>query len=226
MKIIHTAFFNAFAFQIFIYSPCFAGSEHERYDWHYSTTKVPNFIEVQSEDGKSKRCKLASAAGRAALSFDRKTLMISATGYVKTQSLIHCSEKTVPVEHTPSNKGYLVDFNSLKRRYIALDFVALQPLSYIAYVGEIGKRKNLVNLPGAYSDKKSLKKMQSEGFGYLEESIFSPRISLNGRYAAVSGEISCSSDSHPGVWDLEQNRKVIFSGDVDSSEKCESLFAQ
>lgn len=226
MKIIITGCFSAFALQIFIYDPCFAAPDHKETEWRYSTTKALNVIEVQSKDGYSKRCKLNSFADRATLSFDKKTLMISTNGYVKTQSLINCSEKTVPIEHTPSKNGYLVDFNSLKKRYIALDFVALQPMSYIAYVGEIGKRKNIIDLPGAYSDKKSLKKMQSEGFGYMEESIYSPRISLNGRYATVSGEIHCSSDSHPGVWNLERNRKVIFSDDVDSSEKCESLFAQ
>ena len=226
MKITLTVCLSALSLQTFVFSPCLAGPDHKETEWHYSTTKTLNVIEIQSKDGKYKRCKLNSVADRATLSFDKKTLMISPTGYVKTQSLISCSEKTISIEHTPSKNGYLVDFNSLKKRYIALDFVALQPTFYIAYVGQIGKRKNIIDLPGAYSDKKSQKKMQSEGFGYIEESIYSPRISLNGRYATVSGEIHCSSDSHPGVWDLERNRKVIFSDDVDSPEKCESLFAR
>lgn len=217
-------YFLPFNLLFFICTTCLSQSKQPPKELSYSITEAPRTVEVRINKTIIKTCKVDSTVDRANLSYDKKTLLISGNGYVTTKSLVNCRSQAIPTKYTPSKNGYLVDFNSSKNRYIALDFVALQPLSYIAFIGEIGKRKNLVNLPGAYSDKKSLKTMQAEAFGYLAESLYAPKISLNGRYVDPAGDVDCSAQSHPGIWDIEKNKKVFFAEKVDLLAKCKSLF--
>lgn len=171
-------------------------------------------IEVVLKDSGTKKtvkvCKLRNPAEDATLSSDGLALIVSPTEYVLTSELDACTgEHSIRANKISEKAGTLVDINLTKKIYVALDFVSTQPLLYAATVAKIGSTKNLVTLPGAYVESWPLKKLQQHGFQEGPEYKL-PRISLDGRYVAVSGEVRCDENAFPGVWDLERNRKVVL----------------
>ena len=204
---------------------CSAQETGDHRQWTYSQGSHPNEIAVRGTDGKNKNCKLNGKASRAILSFDQTALIISENGYLKITDLQNCNENMkIPIKFIPRRTGTLVDFNSLTNTDISLIFVAVQPLSYVAYIGKLGVDKNLVNLPGTFGKNKKIQKMQQEAFPYSDDFAYRPKISPNGRYATPDGDVDCSPQSYPGVWDIEKNKKVIFSQTSTSAVECEALF--
>lgn len=171
--------------------------------------------------GQSKRCVLDVAPSYAVESADNQALIVSARGYVSIFDLKNC-KANVPlhVSEIPSGVGALSDINLSKGLYVALDFAATQPKLYLATVAKIGSKKNLVSLGGAYVEGKSIDQLKSTAFS-VSEDVGSSTISPDGRYVAPSGQIDCSDDAYPGVWDIQKNKKV--STDRDS---CNKLFPQ
>ena len=189
-------------------------------------------IEVVLKDGDTKKtvktCKLRNRAEDATLSSDGLALIVSSTEYVLTRELDACTgEHSIQAYKIPEKAGTLVDINLTRKIYVALDFVSTQPLLYAATVAKIGSTRNLVTLPGAYVQSWPLKKLQRHGFQEGPEYRL-PRISLDGRYVAVSGEVRCDEDAFPGVWEVERNRKVVLGrkkySEAERDAECKRLF--
>lgn len=215
-----------FLFIFFIASAsCLAQETGYQKKWTYTTGNNLQEILISTEDGETKRCKLNSEASRVILSFNRSTLIVSENGYVKTKELQNCdAQREISVKFIPEKNGLLVDFNSQASIYISLIFVAVQPLSYVAYIGKLGANKNLVSLPGAFDTRKQIGRMQQEAFVYSDELIFRPKISVSGRYVTPDGDVDCSLESFPGVWDIYKDKKVIISQKQSLTTECDALF--
>jgi hypothetical protein len=159
------------------------------------------------------------------LNYEETALILTDVDYLPVNKLQNCEEVSLKSSHIPDKSGFLVDINLQYGIYLALDTVYTSPFAYAAIVAKLSSRKLLVNLPGAYLPRASLKQLQKNAFQYNEETD-SPRISLNGRYVSASGSINCGG--HPGVWDLKTKRAVTFP-DVSQSERkeqCEALFSK
>lgn len=167
----------------------------------------------------SRNCLLDKPPLYAIESFDKSAVMVSETGYIPKQDLTNCQAgRVVHVLSIPSNVGVLSDINLSKNTYVALDFVSVRPFTYLATVARIGTSRNLVSLRGAYIPGRRLSDLREHAFGGSGEAgtaIISP----NGRYVAPSGEMDCSQDAYPGVWDVPGNRRVVATDDA-----CAALF--
>lgn len=167
----------------------------------------------------SRICLLDRPPAYAVESFDKSAVMISETGYVGKQELDNCrAGRAVHVLSIPAHVGVLSDINVSKGIYVALDFVSVQPFTYLATVAHIGTTRNLVSLKGAYVAGRKLSELQKSAFGGSGEAgtaIISP----DGRYVAPTGQMDCSEDAYPGVWDVNGNRRVVVSDDA-----CAALF--
>ena len=210
----------------FLAHPCLSKDSTQEIKWIYKKTNNPREIEIKDNRQLILNCRLDTEIERAMLSFDEATLIISENAYLKTIDLQKCDRAKPTVYFTPEDNGMLVDLNLKTNIYISLLFVATRPMSYVAYIGKIGNRKNLVNLPGSYSERKNIAKMQQEAFNYSDEFLFRPKISSNGRYVDPAGDLDCSPQSHPGVWDIEKNKKVIFPHTATSTAECVALFEE
>lgn len=152
-------------------------------------------------------------------SYDKSAVMVSETGYVTKEELAHCQTgHAVRVLSIPSNVGVLSDINISKGIYVALDFVTVQPFTYLATVARIGSSRNLVSINGAYVAGKKLNDLEKFSFGGSGDAGTSA-ISPNGRFVAPDGQIDCTEDAYPGVWDIQGNRRVVATDDA-----CAALF--
>ena len=204
---------------------CLSQEVGDHRKWTYTQEKSLTGIVISAENGETRNCELDGEVSRAILSFDRATLIVSENGYVKTAELRNCDKhKKVAIKIIPEENGMLVDFNSLTNTYISLIFVAVQPLSYVAYIGKLGLNKNLINLPGAFSTNKKLGKMQQEAFVYSDGFAYRPKILPNGKYVTPDGDVDCSPQSYPGVWNIHKNKKVTISQTAALAVECNALF--
>lgn len=164
-------------------------------------------------------CLLDKSPRFAVESYDKSAVMVSETGYVLRQDLLHCQgEHAIHVFSIPSNVGVLSDINISKGIYVALDFISTQPMAYLATVARVGSSRNIVSIDGAYLAGKKLRDLQKFGFGSSGDagtSIISP----DGRFVAPDGQIDCAEDAYPGVWDIRRNRRVKATDNA-----CNALF--
>ena len=216
----------AFSMIAFSTHSCLSQEENNEHRWNYEKTTNPREIEVKDGQRHALTCRIGIEVDRTILSFDKATLIISENAYLKTIDLQKCDRVNPNVHFTPEDDGMLVDFNLKNDIYISLIFVATQPMSYVAYVGKIGKKKNFAYFPGSYNSRKTMRKMQQEAFNYSDEFLSRPKISLNGRYIDPTGDTDCSAQSHPGVWDIVKNQKVVISQTAKSTTECEALFSK
>lgn len=167
----------------------------------------------------SRKCLLDKPPLYAIESFDKSAVMVSESGYIPKQDLATCQAgRVVHVLSIPSNVGVLSDINLSKDIYVALDFVSVRPFTYLATVAHIGTSRNLVSIRGAYISGRKLSELRESAFGGSGEAG-TAIISRNGRYVAPSGEMDCSQDAYPGVWDVRGNRRVVTTDDA-----CATLF--
>ncbi|WP_157768120.1 hypothetical protein [Burkholderia ambifaria] len=177
-----------------------------------------NRIEILNNDGRM--CVLDQQPSTAVESFDGSAVIISERGYVEKDDLDRCVPNVmVHVSTIPRNVGVLADINLGAKLYVAVDFVTVRPMRYLATVARLDSVKNLVTINGAYLDGQSLSKLQRYAFGSSGEAG-SAVISPDGRYVAPAGQIDCSEDASPGVWDIEGNIKVIT-----GEQSCNKLFS-
>ncbi|UXU91937.1 hypothetical protein [Burkholderia sp. S-53] len=170
--------------------------------------------------GSSKICSLDREPRYAVESFDKSAVMLSETSYVDKHQLDHCrAGEGVHVLSIPSGVGVLSDINVSKGIYVALDFVNAQPFTYLATVARVGTSRNLVSVKGAYVVGRKISELKKTAFGGGDAgaAIISP----DGRYVAPTGRMDCSQESYPGVWDIENNRRVVTTDDA-----CVALFKQ
>lgn len=164
-------------------------------------------------------CLLDKTPRYAVESYDKSAVMVSETGYVLRQDLLACQTgRAVHVFSIPSNVGVLSDINISKDIYVALDFFSTQPLAYLATVARIGSSRNLVSVHGAYVAGRKLADYQKFAFGTSGD-VGVAVISPDGRFVAPDGQIDCTEDAYPGVWDIQGNRRVRA-----ADEACSALF--
>lgn len=164
--------------------------------------------------GGSKICSLDREPRYAVESFDKSAVMLSETNYVDKHQLDHCRVgEEVHVLSIPSGVGVLSDINVSKGIYVALDFVKTQTFAYLATVARVGTSRNLVSVKGAYVVGRKISELKEAAFGGSGDAgaaITSP----DGRYVAPTGQMDCSQESYPGVWDVENNRQVVAADDT------------
>lgn len=191
---------------VFVAEPSFAD---DTYEVTGSSLKIDN----------SRTCLLDKPPLYAVESFDKSAVMVSENGYVAKQELVNCKDgRAVHVLSIPANVGVLSDINLSKGIYVALDFVSAQPFTYLATVAHIGTSQNLVSVSGAYIAGRKLSELRKSAFsgsGEAGTAIISP----DGRYVAPTGQIDCSQGAYPGVWDVQNNRRVVATDDA-----CAALF--
>lgn len=171
-------------------------------------------------DKSSHVCSLDNSPVYAIESYDKSAVMLSERGYIEKNQLYTCVlGQVVHVSLIPEGVGILSDINISKNIYVALDFVAVQPVMYLATVAHIGTKKNLVSMKGAYISGKKASRSAKNAFvsdGAAGSSIISP----DGRYVAPNGKIRCGEDAYPGVWDIVENKRIIV-----DDESCSALFS-
>ncbi|WP_250463368.1 hypothetical protein [Caballeronia sp. GAFFF2] len=166
-------------------------------------------------------CKLDAPAIYATETYDEAAIIVSGRGYVEKKDLEDCSDnKKIHVHNIPGHVGVLTDVNVEQKLYVALDFVTVQPYTWLATIAKLGTSKNLVSLRGAYIPRQSLSNMKKFSFGGSGDAG-SSIISLDGKFVAPNGEVGCEENSYPGVWDILKNERVV----TDSSA-CSSLFGK
>jgi len=190
-----------------------SASAEDAYEINGRMIKVVN-------DKSSHVCALDISPVYAVESSDKSALMLSGRGYVGKNQLHACAYgHVVHVSLIPEGVGILSDINISKNIYVALDFVSLQPLMYLATVAHIGTNKNLVSMKGAYIPGERASRSAENAFvsdGAAGSSIISP----DGRYVAPNGKIRCGRDAYPGVWDIVENKRIIV-----DDESCSALFS-
>ncbi len=173
-----------------------------------------------SKNGRSSSCNLDITPTSSVESADGKAVIVSDRGFVLTSDLMTCRAETpIHVTQIPKGVGFLSDINVSRGIYISLDFVSTQPTAYLATVAKIGSKKNLISLDGAYINGKRVDQLQETAFT-ASGGAGSSTISPDGRYVAPNGQIDCSQDAYPGVWDIDKNRRVLLDSDA-----CHRLFS-
>ncbi|WP_157658001.1 hypothetical protein [Burkholderia ubonensis] len=169
--------------------------------------------------GVTRSCTLDAKSIYAVASYDRSAVIVSERGYVKKADLDNCrSEIPARVHLIPDRGGFLSDVNLRKKIYVSLEFVNIPPFLYLATVAHIGSSKNIVMLNGACISGKPLSWPRMRAFNASGEAGAS-LISPDGRYVAPDGAVSCTDDAFPGVWDIENNKKVVL-----NENSCSALF--
>ncbi|CRG52675.1 hypothetical protein [Yersinia wautersii] len=174
--------------------------------------------------------KYNNGAGVISLTTDKKAILLANTqAYLYVDEVINCKEggvslHKVPVPNSPPF-GTVIDLNFDKKIYLSVVLEDIRTLSYTAIVSKFDSNKNIINAKG-FENKQTTNKDNSF---YLEGSSggYGGKISINGKYI-FPVNLDCSSDSFPGVWDLENKKRVVFSSHKNSSitidEKCHKLF--
>ncbi|WP_157382014.1 hypothetical protein [Burkholderia ubonensis] len=169
--------------------------------------------------GVTRSCTLDTKPIYAVASYDRSAVIVSERGYVKKNDLDNCRAGIpVRVQFIPRRVGFLSDINLRKNIYVALDFFNARPFLYLATVAHVGSSRNIVMLNGACISGKPLSQLKVHAFnagGEAGASLISP----DGRYVAPDGVVSCTDDAFPGVWDIENNKKVVL-----NKNSCSALF--
>ncbi|WP_244817627.1 hypothetical protein [Caballeronia sp. Lep1P3] len=167
------------------------------------------FVKLVTDGTTVRLCELSEKPIFAVLSFDKSAIIVSDTGYADTQELQNCSATVkVKVSHIPEGVGFLSDINLSKGIYVSLDFVSVQPFTWLATIARIGTTKNLLSLHGVFQKGKALRELRKYSFDSIGEAGASV-ISVDGDFVAPNGKISCRVDSYPGVWDLKRKKRVI-----------------
>jgi hypothetical protein len=183
-------------------------------------------IRLVSQNGRTESgpCLLPKTYKSPKLSFDKSAVILSDREYFGINSIKLCKQQPIRVNRIKSGVGTLIDINIPANLFLALDVISTSPLSFLATVAHLKSSRNLIDLPGAYVSNRNLKALQEQGFSYNAE-FSQPRISISGRYVTPSGEVDCSENAYPGVWDLRDKKRVVFQNPIsDAQAKCEALF--
>lgn len=169
--------------------------------------------------GVTRSCTLDIKPIYAVASYDRSAVIVSERGCVKKDDLDNCQPGiSVRLHFIPGRIEFLSDINLQKNIYVVLDFVNTWPFIYLATVAHVGSSKNIVMLNGACISGKPLSWPRMRAFNASGEAGAS-LISPDGRYVAPDGAVSCTDDAFPGVWDIENNKKVVL-----NENSCSALF--
>lgn len=171
-------------------------------------------------------CVLEKPASLSKITFDQKAVILSANEYVTAEDLRNCGTSILKTRKIPPNIGTLVDINMHSGLFLSLDVIGTSPLAFLATVSRMNSSKSIVNLPGSYIPNLALEKLQEQGFSYDPE-IDRPRFSLNGRYVSPNGNIDCTKNAYPGVWDLLEKKRVVISATrTEIQTRCAALFSE
>jgi hypothetical protein len=171
--------------------------------------------------GKLRRCLLNKKIESAVESFDRSAVIVSERGYVSTEAAARCMPNVpIKISLIPAGVGTLADINLRSGLYVSLDFVSVQPMTYVATIARLNSVRNLVTLDGSFISGRKLSELQKHSFGSSGDAG-SAAISPDGRYVAPAGQINCGVFGSPGVWDIAKNKRVIT-----DDEACLALFGK
>jgi hypothetical protein len=110
-------------------------------------------IFVQKSDSQH-RCKIDQKLINVKLSSDEKAVIISGTSYIPVAELMQCNPvRMIHAKMAAPHVGFLSDINLRAGLYASLLPVAVNPLSFVAIVAQIGSDRNLVTSPGFYRKK-------------------------------------------------------------------------
>jgi hypothetical protein len=170
-------------------------------------------IFVQKSDSQH-RCKIDQKLINVKLSSDEKAVIISGTSYIPVAELMQCNPvRMIHAKMAAPHVGFLSDINLRAGLYASLLPVAVNPLSFVAIVAQIGSDRNLVTSPGFYRKKISISKLLSEA-----SSDISPVISIDARYVSLQLH-SCESDKPLDVVEIRTNKRVQL-----NRASCNKLF--
>ncbi|MBU3891396.1 hypothetical protein KH388_01540 [Serratia rubidaea] len=160
---------------------------------------------------------------------DEKAILIySWNVYIKTDELACCGNKLLRLHKIPmaNNNIYsVVDINFHKKIILALVVIDAKTSSYQALVSYFNSDENLFSGKGFWNDNVDDVDVKNDTFYVNLDGFYLGRISLSGIFFSPS-TLDCSADSFPGVWDLENRKKVVFH-DSDESVvkwKCKEIF--
>ncbi|PKH27021.1 hypothetical protein CIG19_01270 [Enterobacterales bacterium CwR94] len=96
---------------------------------------------------------------------------------------------------------------------------------YQAIVSSFNGKKNLITAKGFWNDNPAGEVSEDDTF-YVGDNYYKGKISSDGNYVSPV-ELDCSSEAFPGVWDIKEEKRVVFDdreGPLSIDEKCKNLF--
>lgn len=174
--------------------------------------------------------KYNNGAGVISLTTDKKAILLANTqSYLYVDEVTNCQEGGVSLHKVPvpnsSPFGTVIDLNFEKKIYLSVVLEDIRTLAFSAIIAKFDSNKNIINAKG-FENNQTI--TENNSF-YLEGTSggYGGKISLNGKYV-FPVNLDCSADSFPGVWDLENKKRVVFSSHKNNSitidEKCHKLF--
>lgn len=171
--------------------------------------------------------KFNRGAGVISKTTDGKAILLeNSDSYLYVNDMINCHGDKIflhkiPIPGTPPF-GRVIDLNFDKKLYLSVIAEDIQSNMYTAVISHFNSKANIISSNGFYSEKSS-----SEAAFHLSFNGHGGKISLDGKYI-YPAELDCSTDSFPGVWDINKRKKVVFSSaiydDESINKKCHSLF--
>ncbi len=170
----------------------------------------------------------AHGAGILSLTTDKKAVLLANTySYLYLDDILHCNGKDISLYQVPvpdpPHGGSVIDMNFDKKIYLAVVLEDVRSQRYTAVVAHFGSSKNLIKAVGFTTNQM----VDSYSSFPLDDAGYGGKISLNGKYI-FPDELDCTEEVFPGVWDIENNKKVIFPARYYTPEeiavRCEKLF--
>ncbi len=170
----------------------------------------------------------ALGGGSISLTTDKKAVLFTNTdSYLYLDDILHCNGKDISLNQVPvpdsSPFGSVIDLNFDKKIYLAVVLEDVRSQRYTAVVSHFGSKKNLIKAVGFTTNQMA----DSYSSFPLDDAGYGGKISLNGKYIFPTS-LNCTEEVFPGVWDIENNKKVVFPARYYTPEeiavRCEKLF--
>ena len=222
-------YLNSIAFMVLIFSICAYANENYKLpieDGYVFTTISTNTILAT---GKDKTCIITKSTAEMGadpslpprLSHDGEYAILTEHDYIDKDALVSCTKKT----KASSIKSLLIDINKAKKLILSADIYSLLPDGYLAEVYDIKTKKEAIIAEGFFNKKIPLKRQLKYVFIMPAGGI----ISKDGQYVSANGDLDCTNDAYPGVYNLKTGKKVNGAslGGLDGDaldEACKKLF--
>lgn len=192
----------------------------------------PSLIKVVNElNGNISFCKINNrntnyntGMGVISLTSDDLAILVYSTNkYLIPDEIVSCNDEGVELHEIPNPPNpslTIIDINFKKRLFLSLSLEDARERSYTAIISLFGSDKNLITGPSFYN---------ANSYNYpfnTGTNRYVGKISRNGKYVSPY-DLDCSVDAFPGVWDIKNNKKVVFAtkySGVEINNKCQKLF--
>lgn len=173
---------------------------------------------------------LLSGAGGISLTSDGKGLLIaSGNNYLAVKDLKTCNGSDITlhsIHYFDEEISSVIDVNFDKQLVLALVVIDAQKRLYQAILSDFNGTRNIFTAKGFWHESAENTSDSNDSFS-LGLSLYIGKISSNGKYV-TPGDLDCSVDSFPGVWDIEKKKKVVFYSNksaLNIADKCRLLFS-